>query len=46
MSDNDDWLDGFLTGWILFGDSPKSPLGFILLLVLVVTICVLYYYYG
>lgn len=43
MDDDNDWLDGFFTGWILFGDSPKGLGGIIFLLLVVVVLIVLHY---
>jgi hypothetical protein len=37
--DDSDWMDGFLTGFILF-DNNKSPFGFILLLIIIVVILI------
>lgn len=44
MDDDNDWLDGFLTGWIMF-DNPKTARGILIsiIVILVVVGLVLYF---
>lgn len=39
-----DFLDGLLFGWVMF-DNNKNPLGFIITVVIIISI-VLYFYYN